>query len=601
MSCPSRSLLQKKRSQLARNVLEFNPLSDLLKAAPGPIGVLFGLSVISNLLMLTGSIFMLQVYDRVLPSRSMPTLIALTTLVVLLFAFYALIEWLRARIAARLGALIDERFSVKLFEASVRLRLQPEAGLGSDPVRDMDSLRQFVSGMGPISLLDLPWMPIYLGLAFVLHPLLGWLATGGAVAITTLLVVNELTSRRPARSTAIASIQRNALTDGARSNAEAIMAMGMLGAVSERWAQSSALMVRSQQVASDYVAFFASTTKGFRFLLQSVVLAAGAYLVIEGQITAGLMIATSILTSRALAPVEMVVAHWRGFVAARQATTRIREALARSAVSSRSTQLPLPTRTLSVAGLATAPDLRMRPLASGVDFRLEAGDGLGIIGMSGSGKSSVARAITGIWPVLGGEIRLDGSERQHFDPAALGRSVGYMPQNVELLDGTVAENICRFGSIGDVDGILGAARAAGVHELITSLPDGYDTRVGDGGSVLSAGQRQRIGLARALYGDPFLIVLDEPNSNLDSEGDGALTRALIAARERGAIIVVIAHRPSAIMAVNKLLFMQEGRQFAFGDKERVLRETTRQPTVVETRNRSGNEHRDLESQSARPN
>lgn len=584
---------------MARNVLEINPLFDLVKIAPGPIGVLFGLSVVSNLLMLTGSIFMLQVYDRVLPSRSMPTLFALTALVVLLFGFYALIEWLRARIAARLGALIDDRFSVAVFEASVRQKLRPSLGVGSDPVRDMDSLRQFISGMGPISLLDLPWMPIYLGITFILHPLLGWLATGGAVVITVLLVANELTSRRPIRVAAAASTQRNALAVGARGNAESILAMGMMGSVSRRWALSSADLVRTQQTASDFAGLFSSTTKGFRFLLQSVVLAAGAYLVIQGEITAGLMIATSILTSRALAPVELVVAHWRGFVSARQATARIRETLARSAVPARQTRLPLPQATLSVGTLATAPDLHMRPLVSGVQFTLEAGDGLGVIGMSGSGKSSVARALVGLWPMLEGEVRLDGSDREHFDPEILGRAIGYMPQNIELLDGTVAENICRFGQVATVDSILSAARLAGVHDLITALPNGYDTRVGEGGAVLSAGQRQRVGLARALYGDPFLIVLDEPNSNLDAEGDSALTRALVAARERGAIVVVIAHRPSAIVSVNKLLLIQDGRQVAFGDKERVLRENTKQPIVVNTRNGSAHGHRDLENRTAK--
>ncbi|MDB5560941.1 MAG: type secretion system ATPase [Hyphomicrobiales bacterium] len=556
--------------------------------------MLFGLSLVSNLLMLTGSIFMLQVYDRVLPSRSLPTLVALTLLAAALYGFYALIEWIRARIAARLGGLIDERLSGPLFEASVRQKLRPQPGINSDPVRDLDSLRQFVSGMGPISLLDLPWMPIYLALAFLLHPMLGWLATAGAVVISALLVVNELHSRRPAQATTIAAVQRGAQANDARSNAEAILAMGMLSAVSSRWEESAAQLVATQQRAADRAAFYSSITKGFRYLLQSAVLAAGAYLVIQGQISGGLMIAASILTSRALAPVEQVVAHWRGFVAARQAAARIRQTLAVFAIRPREMDLPLPTRSLTVTNLATGPDVvGRRFVAAGISFSLTAGDGMGIVGLSGSGKSSVARAIVGVWPVMHGEIRLDGSELAHFDPERLGQSLGYMPQTVELFDGTVAENISRFQPGYNTEAVLRAANAARIHDLIASLPDGYDTYIGENGSVLSAGQRQRIGLARALYGDPFLVVLDEPNSNLDGEGDIALTEAMIGARKRGAIVIVVAHRPSAIAGVDKLLFLQDGRQAAFGAKENILRQITHKPTAVGNNRGSADDVREL--------
>jgi ATP-binding cassette subfamily C protein PrsD len=322
------------------------------------------------------------------------------------------------------------------------------------------------------------------------------------------------------------------------------------------------------------------------------VLAAGAYLVIEGHITGGLMIAASILTSRALAPVEQVVAHWRGFVSARQATTRIREALALAAVEPPATPLPLPTQTLAVVDLATGPDAR-RPLAAGVAFSLRAGDGMGIIGLSGSGKSSVARALVGVWPQLAGEVLLDGSLFSHYDPERLGQTIGYMPQSVELFDGTIADNISHFAAEPQTDAILRAAHAAHVHDLVTSLPEGYDTRIGEGGSILSAGQRQRIGLARALFGEPFLIVLDEPNSNLDAEGDAALTEALLGARRRGAIVIVVAHRPSAIASVDKLLFMREGRQVLFGSKENVLRQIT-QPTVVNERRENDPGNHELE-------
>jgi ATP-binding cassette subfamily C protein PrsD len=575
----------------ARNGLALNPFADVLQVAGGPMAVLCGLSITSNVLMLTGSIFMLQVYDRVLPSRSLPTLVALTGLVVVLYGFYALIEWVRARMAARLGGLIHERLAVALFQASIRQKLVTGFA-GGDPIRDLDSLRLFASGMGPLSLLDLPWMPIYLALAFVLHPLLGLMASLGAVVICAVLVVNELHSRQPAQATNLAAAERGAHTGDARTNAESIIAMGMLRAVSRRWEEAAVRLVRTQQRSADRSAFYSSITKGFRYLLQSAVLAAGAYLVIQGQITGGLMIAASILTSRALAPVEQVVAHWRGFVSARQATTRIREALALAAVEPPATPLPLPTQTLAVVDLATGPDAR-RPLAAGVAFSLRAGDGMGIIGLSGSGKSSVARALVGVWPQLAGEVRLDGSLFSHYDPERLGQTIGYMPQSVELFDGTIADNISHFAAEPQTDAILRAAHAAHVHDLVTSLPEGYDTRIGEGGSILSAGQRQRIGLARALFGEPFLIVLDEPNSNLDAEGDAALTEALLGARRRGAIVIVVAHRPSAIASVDKLLFMREGRQVLFGSKENVLRQIT-QPTVVNERRENDPGNHELE-------
>ena len=578
-----------------RNGSAFMPLTTgVVNLARGPIAVLFGLSITSNMLMLTGSVFMLQVYDRVLPSRSMPTLVALTALVAFLYGFYALIEWIRARMAARLGGLIHDRLAVALFQASIKQRLRPGFSSGSDPIRDLDSLRQFASGMGPISLLDLPWLPIYLALAFMLHPLLGVLATAGAIVICILLVINELHSRQPAQATTAAAIERSAQTNDARSNAESIVAMGMLRAISRRWEKTAQNLVRTQQRSADRSAFYSSLTKGFRYLLQSAVLATGAYLVIQGEITAGFMIATSILTSRALAPVEQVVAHWRGFVSARQASTRIRETLAFTTMPVPATHLPLPGETLAVTNLATGPDPRRPPVAAGIGFTLRAGDGLGIIGPSGSGKSSVARALVGVWPALHGEIRLDGSELCHYDPERLGQTIGYMPQSVELFDGTVAENICHFQSEPDPEAILEAAQAARVHELIVALPNGYDTRIGELGSILSAGQRQRIGLARALFGDPFLIVLDEPNSNLDAEGDVALSEALSSARQRGAIVIVIAHRPSAVAAVDKLLFMRGGRQILFGDKQAVLRQITPPPTVVGEKHKNDSDNRELE-------
>ena len=561
--------------------IESKPLSDLIYLARGQIVVLFALSVTSNILMLTGSIFMLQVYDRVLPSRSTSTLVALTGLVVLLYAFYAIIEWIRARMAIRLGGLVHDRFATNLFQTSVRLKLIGGQGVRANPIQDLDVLRQFISGPGPISLLDLPWIPIYMVFAFFLHPLLGALTLLGAVFIAALLVINELHSRRPGLAATAAANERGALTNDAESSAESITAMGMLDAITYRWWHAARHFANTQQDSADRTAFYSSVTKGTRYLLQSAVLAVGAYLVIQGEITGGLMIAASILTSRALAPIEQVVSQWRGFVNARQAAARLMQVLPLSEVPARTTQLPLPTETLIVDQLATGPDPRLAPLVQGVSFELVAGDGLGIIGPSGSGKSSIARTLVGVWPVLRGSVRLDGSELSHFDPRLLGHTVGYLPQTVELLDGTIADNIGRFSPSQDSGAILNAAKSARVHDFIITLPEGYDSRIGDRGSMLSAGQRQRIGLARALYRDPFLLVLDEPNSNLDMEGDQALTAAILDARDRGAIVVVVAHRPSAIEALNKVLFMREGRPAAFGNKEAVLRQISLPPTTID--------------------
>jgi ATP-binding cassette subfamily C protein PrsD len=558
------------------------PVGDLLRLVRGPSGVLFALSVTSNLLMLTGSVFMLQVYDRVLPSRSIPTLVALTGLIVVLYCMYAMIEWIRSRMAGRLGGLIHDRFAEALFPVTVRMKLRGGHGGRANPIHDLDVVRLFIAGPGAISLLDVPWVPLYLGLAFMLHPWLGAFALGGGVVIAGLLVINELHSRRPALATTAAASERASLANDAETNAESIIAMGMLGAITRRWGKVADNLARTQQRSADRTAFYGSITKGVRYLLQSAVLALGAYLVIQGQATGGLMIAASILTSRALAPIEQVVMQWRGFVNARQAASRLAEVLAFAEIPGRPTQLPLPTNRLNVEELATGIDPQRGLVVQDVSFELVAGDGLGIIGLSGSGKSSIARALVGVWPVVRGAVRLDGSQIAHFDPAELGGAVGYLPQAVELLDGTIAENIGRFSPRHDTDAILKAAQAARVHDFIITLPNGYETRIGTNGSDLSSGQRQRIGLARALYGDPFLIVLDEPNSNLDMEGDQALTEAIADARKRGAIVVVVAHRPSAIAAINKLLFMRDGRQVAFGNKDSVLHQIAIPQTIVRT-------------------
>jgi ATP-binding cassette subfamily C protein PrsD len=373
---------------------------------------------------------------------------------------------------------------------------------------------------------------------------------------------------------------RQRQAENIRVNAETVIAMGMLDDLRARWAAQTGRMIAALRTGSDQAAFFSAATKGLRFLLQSLVLALGAYLVIRGEMTAGLMIAASVVTARALAPVEQIVGQWRSFVGARQAWARIRKDLAVRQAAPRDVRLPLPTQSLSVKGLASAPQGQRMPVISGMQFDIAAGDGLAILGPSGSGKSSLARALVGVWPSLAGDIRFDGALLAHFTPDQIGSMIGYLPQRVELFDGTVADNIARFRVNASSEAIIAAAKTAGVHDLISALPDGYNSQVGEQGDLLSAGQRQRIGLARALYGNPFLIILDEPNSNLDGEGDAALTDAIHKARERGSIVIVIAHRPSAIAAVDKVLYMRAGRQMAYGPKTEILQQITQTGTNV---------------------
>ena len=546
----------------------------LLRRTGFPLLALGVMSLATNLLVLTGPLFMLQVYDRVLASRSVPTLVALFVLVAGTYAFLALLELLRSRMAARFAGAFEASLAPEVFRASLRTGLAPLGLARPDAVRDLDSIRSYLAGPGPLALFDLPWLPVYLAIVFLFHPALGWLATGGALVATILLVINERLSGRPIAEASAAMALRQSLGDDARANAEPVFAMGMQDDVTARWRARSMALAEVQSRGSDVGALYTSVTKSFRLLLQSAVLALGAYLAIRGELSAGLMIAASIVTSRALAPVEQVVAQWRGLTAARQALRRTEQLLATQPSPAARLSLPDPQFTLEVRHFATGPDLHKPPLVSGVGFVLAAGEAMGVLGLSGSGKTSLARGLCGIWPVLRGEVRLDGSELTHFDPVQLGRRVGYLPQSVGLFDGTVAENTARFRADADSGTVLEAARLAGVHDLITSLPDGYDTRIGSRGVALSAGQRQRIGLARALYGDPFLLVLDEPNANLDFAGDNALTTALTAAKARGAVVIVIAHRPSAIAVCDKLIYLVNGRQSAFGAKEEVLRQVT---------------------------
>jgi PrtD family type I secretion system ABC transporter len=535
-----------------------------------------------NILMLTGSFFMLQVYDRVIPSRSVPTLFGLIILVSMLYAFQGVLDFIRQRLLVRAARGLDERLSRHAYEAIVQLPLTLGAARdGLQPVRDLDQIRSFLSGLGPTALFDLPWMPLYLGLCFVFHFWIGATALVGAVLLVALTLLTEIFTRSPIRASTGFGSARMGLVEGSRRNAEVLRSMGMTARMSARWGSSNNKYLDAQQQAADVGGGFGAMSRVLRMLLQSMVLAVGAYLVIHQEASGGVIIASSILTSRALAPVELAIAHWKGFSAARQSWRRLSEIIDKLMTAVTPLALPPPKSSLTVEGISVTPPGIQRLVVQNTSFRLEAGQGLGIIGPSASGKSSLARAIVGVWLAARGKIRLDGAAIEQWAPEDLGTHIGYVPQDVELFDGTIAENISRFAVAPVPSDIIQAAQMAAIHDLILRLPDGYETRIGEGGSALSAGQRQRLALARALYGSPFLVVLDEPNSNLDTEGDQALTKAIAAVRQRGGIVIVVAHRPAALNAVDLVLVMANGQIQNFGPKEEVLKqvlEPARAPT-----------------------
>jgi len=555
-------------------------LSEALSACRGAFVGTALISGMSNILMLSGAMFMLEVYDRVLPSRSTPTLIGLTVLVAGLFAALGLLDAIRGRILARIGGSLDETLSGRVYDTMVRLPLRAgDRGDGNQPLRDLDAIRSYLSGLGPVAMFDLPWIPLYLAVCFVFHPLIGLTALIGALILIALTMLTEVLTRVPARAAQEAAVARNGLADASRRNAEALIAMGMFGRMAARWGQANRQYLNNQQRTSDVGGGLGAISKVLRLMLQSGVLAVGAYLVIHQEATAGIIIAGSILSARALAPVDLAIGNWRGFVNARQSWARLSKLL--QAMPAQTPPIPLhpPARRLAVETLSAAPPGVTKVMLHDVAFKLEAGQGLGIIGPSGSGKSTLARILVGVWQPVRGKVRLDGAALDQWSPDLLGRHIGYLPQDVELLTGTVAENIARFEAEPAVDAIIAAAKAVGVHDLIVGLPQGYDTPVGEYVTSLSAGQAQRVALARAVYRDPFLVVLDEPNSHLDSEGDQSLTRAILGVRERKGIVIVIAHRPSAIAGVDHILVMNEGRVQAFGPKDEVLSKVLQRPAT----------------------
>lgn len=542
---------------------------------------LFVVSGVINVLALTGSFYMLQIYDRALASQSLPTLIALSLLAVTLYGFQGVLDISRSQILVRVGARVDEELAPVAHKVTIDMpRLGFSTAEASERGRDVDVMRQFVSGQGLIALMDLPWMPLYLIFVYLLHPLLGLLCFGGAVVLGGLTLATEFLTRKHAASAQKAQLQRMQLSDMNARNADVIRAMGFVGHAVARFEKANREHLDMQRRTSDVTGTLSGVSKVLRMILQSAVLGLGAYLVIKAEMSAGSIIAASVASARALAPVDMIIAQWKVIAAARRSFTRLTDTLSVMDETPNRVTLPAPARSLSVERLTVAAPNSGAVVLSDVSFEVNAGHTVGIIGPSGGGKSTLARALTGVWPQLRGNIRLDGADIAQWSGDDLGRYIGYVPQDVALLDATVGENISRLNPDADGAAILAAAQAAGVHDLIVRLPEGYETRLGSNGTALSAGQRQRIALARALYGNPFLVILDEPNSNLDAEGEAALARAVTGVRARGGIAIVIAHRPSVLSAVDFVGVVQGGRLVAFGPRDEVLAAQTRPVQTV---------------------
>jgi len=527
-------------------------------------------SMVINILMLAGPLFMLQVYDRVMTSGSMPTLLVLTLITAGLYAIIGVLELVRSRVVVRIGVEIDQRLGNRIFQASLR-RSIASRGASPSALRELDNLRQFLAGQGPMTFFDVPWTPIYLLVIFLTHWLLGILATLGAALLLAVAWASERTSRGPLLEAGKAGARSLELAESAGRNAEAIASMGMLEAYRGRWRKTNFESMSWAILAADRLGGMSALSKTIRLLWQSLMLAAGAALALKGEISSGAIIAGTIIFGRALSPVEQVIGHWRASLKAVESYGKLDELLAREPAPQPRVALPPPEGKLEVAGLRVGtPDGRTLILGN-IQFSVQPGQVLAVIGPSGSGKSTLVRALVGLWPPVSGTIRLDGARLDQWNPEDLGQHLGYLPQDVELFAGTVRENIARFRSDASDADVVAAATAAHAHEMILSLPQGYETQLGAFGTHLSAGQRQRVALARALYRQPRLVVLDEPNANLDRNGDEALALAIDGMRERGQSVVVVSHRVQAMQKADLILYIERGQQRAFGPRADVMK------------------------------
>lgn len=532
-------------------------------------------TAVINLLMLTPIIYMLQVYDRVLASLNVTTLIMLTVIAAGLYLLLGLLESVRGKTLTRMGNQIDAQMNERVFRASYQSYLHHGNGNAQQALTDFLQVRQFLTGTGVLVLFDAPWTIIYLAIIFFVHWILGAIVLVAAAILIALALLSQWSTNRYLNKANQLNIVANAQAASNLRNAEVIESMGMIGRIYQRWLARHTEMLDNQTVASERASSITSSTKAFRLAQQSLILGVGAWLVIQNELTPGLMIAASLLTGRALAPVEGLIGQWKGFVGAHRAHARLQQLFTAHPIDTEQLSLPAPRGHISVEALFGGPPGAKKPTVANINFQLPPGEILGIIGPSASGKSTLARLLVGIWGPLSGKVRLDGADIYAWDKEELGPHVGYLPQDIELFEGTVAENIARFGNA-DPERIVAAAQTAGVHELILRLPSGYDTDIGTGGAKLSGGQRQRIALARAIYNTPKLLVLDEPNSNLDDSGDRALLMALQQLKQRGTTIIVVSHRNGILNIADRLLLLKDGAQAHYGSRADVLAALQRQ-------------------------
>jgi ATP-binding cassette subfamily C protein len=545
-----------------------------LQGQRGLFGMVLLFSVFVNLLMLTGPLYMLQVYDRVLASGSEPTLVALSILVTALFLALGLLDHARACLLHRIGTRLQDRLDRRVFAAALaRQMAQPEDGPALAAQQDVEAVQRLWASPLMAALVDLPWTPIFLAAIFLFHPLLGWLALAGGAVIIGITLANQALTRGPLNRATAAALQADRMADALKTDAETIRALGMTGAAFTRWHSARAASLDAGLLAADRGNAFAALSRSFRLFLQSAILGLGAWLALGGSLSAGAMIAASILMGRALQPIEQAVAHWATLIRARDAQARLAQLLSRMPPDAARTPLPRPAARIEVSGLTLRPPARpgQEPRATlrMVSFTLTPGQALGVIGPTGAGKSTLARALTGVWPAAAGSIRLDGASLDHFSPDDLGALIGYLPQRISLFDGTIAENIARLAPPDPVR-VVAAARRAQAHDMILRLPQGYDTPLAGMAGQLSGGQMQRIGLARALYGDPVLLILDEPNAALDNDGTLALAAAIRAHKAQGGAVIVMAHRPAALQDCDLLLALEDGIRRAYGPRDQVL-------------------------------
>jgi PrtD family type I secretion system ABC transporter len=554
------------------NRLGESELGAALRRLRGGLSGIIALSAVLNLLTLTGSIYLMIVYDRVLPAQNIATLFSVFVMVAVAYVFYGLFDMMRARMLADVATSLDRSLSGRVQAIEARIALErPDAREQVSPTRDLDQVRGFLASAGPPALIDLPWILVFLLILTLVHYWLGVVTLVGMITLALLTVVAEKVSGKHIAAVNTASARRRTLGDLRWRHAEIITSLGMRERLTRRWTGVHEEYLKEQATLTDTTSTLSGISKVSRMFLQSVVLTVGAILVIDGKATAGVIFASSILSGRALAPVDQAIANWRNFVAARQSWARLENLLRQvPAAAGVRTQLPPPAQLLSVENLSLNPPGSNRTTVTDMNFKVAAGQALGILGASASGKSSLVRGVIGVWKPVRGSVRLDGASIDQWDAETLGGHIGYLPQSVELFAGSIAENIARFEPGAPSEAIIAAATAAGIHNMILQLPDGYELQVGEEGLNLSAGQRQRIALARALYRDPFLVVLDEPNSNLDPEGDQALARAIMGVKARGGIVLLVAHRQAILATVDLALLVRSGTVQAFGPRDEVL-------------------------------